>query len=330
MKHNHNNITIVEIARECGVSKTTVGDALNAEKRHRVSKEKRELIGNAARRLGYVPNHSAKVMRTKKSGIIGVMLPNPNNSFHGDIVLELQKRLSERGYTAFFVFWDDYDAVKSVNKALSTLLTHGVEGIISTILPGVHFRSSHVPLVFWQSAPSGYDSVCNLDSVKTAYKRLVGILKGKGCAKFAILTPVFELGRAPVILEVLKEAGLPPRPEHILKAASRADAKFAMNKLLSIPDLIPDAVLCNNDAIALSAMGEAINNGIKVPEEMKFVGFDGTDEAEFSNPSLTTFKVSVEEAVEKLLELLFWRMSNRKAPAKKLLIEPVLEVRESI
>ncbi|MCK5845159.1 MAG: LacI family DNA-binding transcriptional regulator, partial [Victivallales bacterium] len=322
MEREH-RITIVEIAKKCGVSKTTVGDALNSEKAYRVSKSKCELIGSVAKRLGYIPNHSAKVMRTRNTHIIGVMLPNPNNSFHGNIVLELQKRLAERGYTAFFVFWDDFDAVDSVNKALSTLLTHGVEGIISSVLPGVHFRSSQAPLVFWQNAPDGFDSVCNLDGVSSAYRRLIAMLKNKGCARFALFTPVFDQGRAPVILEALHEIGLsPPLPQHLLKISSSTAAKSAMAELLSLSVSRPDVVLCNNDAIALGAMGEALRNGIRVPEDMRFVGFDGTDEAEISYPSLTTFKVPVKEVAEKLVERLFKRMADRKAPPVKVPIEP--------
>ena len=329
MTNNH-RVTIVEIAKECGVSKTTVGDALNSEKAFRVSPQKRELVGSVAKRLGYIPNISAKTMRTMKSNIIGVMLPNPRNSFHGDIALTLQKQLTAKGYTAFFVFWNDLDGVQSINRALSTFLSHGVEGIITGELPGVHFKSSPVPVVFWQNAPSGFDSVCNLDSVKTGYQRLVKLLQKKGCANFAVFTPVMDQGRAPIILDILDKAGVSPRAEHIVKASSRATSKLAMSKVLSLSSPPPDVILCNNDAIAISAMGEAMKAGIKVPEQMKFVGFDGTDEAEFSYPSLTTFKVSVEEATDKLLELLFRRMDDRTAHPMKILIEPVLEIRESI
>lgn len=322
-------ITIIEIAKACGVSKTTVGDALNENKSFRVSANTKERIESAAKRLGYVPNHSAKVLRTQKTNIIGIMLPNPNNSFHGEIALKLQKRLADRGYTAFFVFWSDDDDVKSINRALRTFNVHGVDGIITAELPGVHFEDCRVPVIFWQNAPKEFDSVTNIDTVKTGYQRLVRMLKEKKCENFAILSPKLKKGRTTQILEVLKDENVTPAPEHIVQVLSRKTAKEAMKKLLLLKKR-PDVLLCNNDAIALSAMSEAVRSGVKIPDEMRFVGFDGTDEAEFSYPSLTTFKVSVDEATDRLLELLFRRIENVKAAPIKISITPELLIRNSI
>lgn len=322
-------VTIVEIAKECGISKTTVGDALNESRSFRVSLETKKQIDAAVKKLGYVPNRSAKALRTRKTNIIGVMLPDPGNSFHGNIALRIQKRLTDRGCTAFFVFWSDLDDAKSINKALKTFIAHGVDGIITGELEGVHFKDCPVPVVFWQNAPKEFDSVCNTDSVANGYRQLVNILQEKGCEKFSLLTPTLERGRTVKILDVLRDEGVTLYPEYIKIASSRKTAHAVMQELLLLPKR-PDVVLCNNDMMAISAMSEAIRNGVKVPEEMKFVGFDGTDEAKYSYPSLTTFKVSVDEAVDRLIELLFRRIKNVKASPRKVSIEPKLLIRDSI
>ena len=130
-------------------------------------------------------------------------------------------------------------------------------------------------------------------------------------------------------MEVLHEEGLAPKAEYIENASNRKTAKEAIKRLLTLKQR-PEVILANNDMLAISAMAEAMKNGVKIPEEMKFVGFDGTDEAEFTYPSLTTFKVSVDDAVEKLLELLFRRIENVKTKPLKISIEPELIQRESI
>ena len=93
---------------------------------------------------------------------------------------------------------------------------------------------------------------------------------------------------------------------------------------------LPDAVLANNDYIALAAMAEAMKNGIRIPEQMKFVGFDGIPESEYLHPSLTTFFVPPDQIAEKLISLLFRRMENPDAAFMSLSLMPELIIRDSI
>lgn len=329
MQTTDRKITIVEIAKACGVSKTTVGYALNENTASKVSPEKIALINSTVNRLGYVPNQSAKALKTQKTNIIGVMLPDPDNNFHGQIAIKLQKKLAAKGYTALFVFWNDYDDFTRINSALKMFASHGVDGIITSELPGVNFENSSVPIVFWQNGPDGFDSVSNCDFIKKCYRKIVRNLKTKGCRKFALMVPNLQYGRTLQILEVLGEENVYPPKKYIKKVFSRQTARKGMRDILRLKER-PDVILGNNDAIALSAMSEALNNGINVPEEIKFVGFDGTEEAEYSFPSLTTFHVSVDELTEQLLKLLFRRIENSDAEIRTISVEPKLIIRNSI
>jgi len=322
-------ITILEIAKECGVSKTTVGDALNPRTSFKVATATKKRIDTAVARLGYVPNRSAKALRSKKTYIIGIMLPDPGNSFHGNMILNLQRNLAEEGYTTFFVFWNNSDDIESINKALRTLIAHGVDGIISGSLPETYFKTCPVPVVFWQNTSDKFDSVDSMNSVKDSYRRLIRILKKKGMERFAILSPTVNQGRSIEIQKVLKTEGITFEPEYLKHANSRKTAKEAMDKFLLFKKR-PEVILCNNDMIAVSAMATAIANGVKVPAEMKFVGFDGTDEAEFTYPALTTFKEPVEQITDELLGLLFRRIKDKNAEVVNIAIEPKILIRDSI
>ena len=79
------------------------------------------------------------------------MLPEPANSFYGNIVLSLQRQLARHGYTALFAFWETYDDVETIQRALDMLLSRGVDGIITGQLSGVHFEKCGVPVIRWQA-----------------------------------------------------------------------------------------------------------------------------------------------------------------------------------
>jgi LacI family transcriptional regulator len=328
--HTKKRITIVEIAKACGVSKTTVGYALDEKTAAKVSPQKIELINSTVKRLGYVPNHSARTLRTQKTYIIGIMLPEPENNFYGRMALFLQKELAKRGYTALFSFWNDLDDAVNIDKTLKMFISRGVDGIITCELPGVHFENCPVPVIFWQTPPSGFDSVSNFPCIKSAYREIVGILKAKGCREFAIIAPFLSNGRPVLILDVLAKEGIYPKPEYLFdKVVSYETAQKAMREILQLKTR-PDVVFGNNDIVTMGAMSEALNAGVKIPKEMKFVGFDGIDESKYFYPSLTTFYVSVEEATKKLLKLLFMRIENRNAKIVNLSVVPKLMVRNSI
>ncbi|MEI6424600.1 MAG: LacI family DNA-binding transcriptional regulator, partial [Lentisphaerota bacterium] len=273
-------ITIVEIAKACGVSKTTVGYALDERTAAKVSPRKMALINSTVKRLGYVPNHSAKSLRTQKNYIIGVMLPDPANSFYGRMALILQRELAKKGYIALFSFWDNFNDAANIDKTLKMFISRGVDGIITCDLPGVHFEKSIAPVVFWEEAPGGFDSVCSIIHTEKIYRNLIRILKDRGSRTFSVMVPCLNLGRAREILAALEAENAYPRPSHLFAGVSACGtAQVAMRKLIAMSKH-PDVVLCNNDSIAMGAMAEAQKAGIKVPQEMKFTGFDGTEISE--------------------------------------------------
>ena len=322
-------ITIVEIAKACGVSKTTVGYALDEKTAAKVSPQKMALINSTVKRLGYVPNHSAKSLKTQKSHIIGVMLPDPVNSFYGRMALILQRELAKKGYVALFSFWDTLDDAGYIDKTLKTFISRGVDGIITCDLPGVHFEKSPAPVVFWQGAPRGFDSVCSIMHTEKIYRNLIRILKDRGSRTFSVMVPRLNLGRAAGILAALEAENAYPKPSYLFGGVSSCEtAQAAMRKVIAMSKH-PDVILCNNDSIAMGAMAEAQKAGIKVPQEMKFAGFDGTEISEHTTPSLTTFHVSIEESAEKLLGLLFRRIEDRNAEVLNLSLEPKLIIRDS-
>ena len=329
MPGQRGRVTIIDIAEECGCSKTTVACAMDARTAHKVAQKTREKIYEAVRRLGYLPNRSAKALRLQKTSTVGIMLPEPANSFYGNIVLNLQRRLADHGYTALFAFWESYDDVETIQRALDMLLSRGVDGIITGQLSGIHLEKCGVPVIRWQE-PGDYDSFSSFPCMECAYERLLEILRGKGCRNYAIMTNALDRGRAAILLKLFAKHGIPIRKEFLIGGIlSPCLAGEAMQKLLRDKTL-PDVLIANNDYMALAAMAQAVKYGIRVPEQMKFVGFDGIPESGYLHPSLTTFFVPPEAIAEKLISLLFRRLENPDADFISLSLMPELLIRDSI
>ena len=188
---------------------------MDARTAHKVAQKTREKIYEAVRRLGYLPNRSAKALRLQKTSTVGIMLPEPANSFYGNIVLNLQRRLADHGYTALFAFWESYDDVETIQRALDMLLSRGVDGIITGQLSGIHLEKCGVPVIRWQE-PGDYDSFSSFPCMECAYERLLEILRGKGCRNYAIMTNALDRGRAAILLKLFAKHGIPIRKEFLI------------------------------------------------------------------------------------------------------------------
>lgn len=322
-------VTIIEVAEACGCSKTTVACALDERTAHKVAEKTRRKIFETVKRLGYLPNRSAKALRLRKNYTVGVMLPEPANSFYGNIVLNLQRELAKDGYTALFIFWQTRDDADTIRKAYDQLLCKGVDGIIAGDAPGVHFENSPVPVVYWKMTEN-IDSFSSFPYMKEVYEELFVLLEAKGCGTYAILAPDMNSGRAAIIREIMAEKKIPIREEFMLDGiTSPEQAGEVMSSLLKHSKKWPDAVLANNDYIALASMAVALEQGIAVPEKMKFVGFDGIQEGAYLYPSLTTFYVPPAEIAKKLVYLFLRRQNEPDAPFQTLSLKPELIVRNS-
>ena len=322
-------VTIIEVAEACCCSKTTVACALDERTAHKVAEKTRRKIFETVKRLGYLPNRSAQALRLRKNYTVGVMLPEPANSFYGNIVLNLQRELAKSGYTALFVFWQTLDDAGTIRTAYDQLLCKGVDGIIAGDAPGVHFENSPVPIVYWKMTEKN-DSFSSFPHTKEVYQELFSLLEAKGCRTYAVMALDMNSGRSKIIREIMNEKGIPIQEKFMFSGiASPEQARKTMTSLLKHSKKLPDAVLANNDYIALASMAAALEHGIAVPEKMKFVGFDGIQEGAYLYPSLTTFYVSPAEIAKKLIYLFLRRQKEPDVPFQILSIKPELIVRNS-
>ena len=322
------NATIIDIARECCLSKSTVAYALNPQDCDKVSEKSRKKVFSAAEYLDYAPNIAARSLRANRTYSIGVMLPQPADYFYGALSMELQKVLWSKGYTAFFSFWDGLEDAASVKKNYEKLLPWNVDGIITCELEGVFPLETEKPFVFYQPMKTkNYDAVyvdssVIIDGIK--------ILKDKGYSKFALIAPEGTSNRKEAFFEAIRIFNLEKNPAWIFYGrGARTMGRDGMKHFLSL-DNKPTAIIGHNDPITISAMNEAQRQGVKIPDEMAFMGFDDIEEAAFSLPSLTTFKVPLDKLAKTLTETLLERIDSPEKKITNKIIKPELIIRNSI
>lgn len=313
MSERTGKVGIREVARAAGVSVTTVSHALSGARA--VSPATRARIEQVVRELGYAPDWSARGLRSRRTGLVGllgdVVLTTP---YAGRLVLGAQEALDEHDMTLVAV--DTGADAGREERAVRSLLHRQVEGIVyarmyhqEVVVPP---SLAEVPVVVANASPTG-DGVREVpwvvpDEVDIA-RLAVGHLLEHGHRRVAFaqteeVTPA-SVGRERGYRETLAAAGLPVNEELVVRDAPDAAGgrRTGLGLLEKDP---PTAVFCFNDQIAMGVLQAAQRRGVAVPHDLSVVGVDDLLlVAEALDPGLTTVALPHEEmgrwAAERLL-----------------------------
>lgn len=283
---------IADVARAAGVSRATVSQALNA--RRPVAEETRRRVREAVERLGYRPNEVARSLRTQRTKLTALVIPDITNPFYPMLARGLQDVLSGAGLHTM-VSNTDADA-DTAATFVSDLVAHGVDGIVYT---GFHITAEslrpavqrHVPLVRLGRHVPGLGAAVHSDD-QAAAAVATGHLLDAGYRRVGLIDASLEIGDADVraagYLDAHRSRDLTPDPA--LSAAGdygRASGREGMRRLLDLPDP-PRAVFCVNDLMAIGALDAIGERGLAVPDDVALVGFDDIEAASLVSPALTT------------------------------------------
>ncbi|MFR1865283.1 LacI family DNA-binding transcriptional regulator [Eisenbergiella massiliensis] len=303
-------MNINEIAKLAGVSRATVSRYLN---NGYVSDEKKERIQEVIDRTGYKPSTQAQTLRTKKTRLIGVILPKINSDSISRMVAGISVVLKEAGYQLLLANTENRE--KEELEYLRLFSENHVDGIIliATIITREHKRALkalQVPVVLLGQRLDGYSCVYQDDCLAARdVSRLLLRGAGKiGCIGVTQQDEAVGAGRRKGFLEAAGDAGIAEDAVSLLETGfSVEDGYRAMDQLLA---LCPgaDAVFCATDSIALGALARLQEAGRQIPEEVALAGVGDTVSGRIVSPKLTSvhfyYKTSGKEAARLLLELL--------------------------
>lgn len=325
-------VTISDLARNLQLSTCTVSKILNKSfNGFSYSPETIARVEEAAERLGYRANAQARALRTKKSGLIGFVLPSARLSFFGDLTDALEFRLRERGYQ--LLLGHSRDSQADEVQLLSTFHSRDVEGLLWVPLKErVRFSDHHIPENFplvLLDRPTSTKGASHVTTDDRASSRLLAErIKAAGHRRIAVVN-------APKDDRSLRERFAGMEDVFGTKIVSCEVENSAESARASVTQLLQKslaftALVALSEPLAIGALAAIRDREMDIPRELSFASFDDFPLAAHWAPRITLMRQDVDtlaqSAVEKILSLMEAktpRVTNAKIPA-------LLEWRESV
>ncbi|WP_075891891.1 LacI family DNA-binding transcriptional regulator [Actinomyces provencensis] len=289
-------VGIRDVAREAGVSVTTVSHILNNVESARVSETTRQRVKATAARLDYGPNLIARGLRRQQSDMIGLLSEEIATTPHaGRIILGAQNAARAHGLTLVLI--NTTHGPTDIDRDVHSLLRQQVDGVLYATM---YHREVDVPLALLEVPTVLIDAVDRAgrvpavvpDEQSGAHAAVLELLRA-GHRRIGFATNTDDVpatrGRLAGYMEALNGAGVSVDPRLIVARESETyGGRQAALELLSRADR-PTALFCYNDRMAMGAYRAAAELGLRIPTDLSIVGFDNQELiAEGLFPSLTT------------------------------------------
>jgi LacI family transcriptional regulator len=342
-KHSR-HLNLTDIADRAGVSRSTVSRVLNDD--GYVSEETRQRVKSIINELGYSPNMGARMLRTQRTNVIGVVIPHTfRNVFtEGDphyfatLIQAVSVSAQQRDYAP--VLWMGYsdEAAESFYRRISQnrlmdglLIVASVANeypLIHNLLQGkIHFVMIGRPLK--DADRINYVNVDNVQAARQAVQHLLKVGRRRIGHIAGDMTNADAIDRLTGYKEMLKSAGIPVDERLIVNGLFSQDTGYLqMQHLLrQVPDI--DGVFAGSDLIALGAIQAIQEAGLRVPEDISVVGFDDLPMAKVSNPPLTTIYQPISQKAEMATSLLLDVIEEQEETPTRVSLPARLVIRES-
>ncbi len=332
-------VTIKDVARRAGVSISTVSRIING-KLDGAGEETRERVLRAMRELGYEPNYIARSMITKRTGTMGLIIPDIANPFFPEMARGVEDTANVTGMSVFLCNTDGN--LEKERRAVTFLSQRSVDGFIATTPNREEDNSvfeklyrKGIPVVFverYTEGPSEIPGVYfeNEEGARLAARHLIE----SGHRQIACLTGPLSTTNARQrlkgFLAECAKAGFEPPQEWILTGDYKIEGGYqAAKKLLDAHRGKFTAIFACNDLMAIGALRAAKEAGVKVPQDLALVGFDDITLAGMVEPALTSVEIPGYALGAKAAEMLIALIQGEQLPSNSHFFAPKLVVRES-
>lgn len=331
------SITILEIAKKTGYSKSTVHRALTSAAR--IDEKTRREILQIARRYNYEPNLSARRLCGAKTKILGVVIPDIGNSFYAKALKGIDEVAEDKGYSV--LIFTAHMNEKKQKEIVRKIQNYGVEGIlISPMMENggnlvSDLKKAGIPYVGFHQ--TNIDDMCFVQSGSEigAFK-MTDYLIGLGHRRIAHVTidQPSDVGIAQKragYARAFKENGIPPDDSLIISRSKfyGFDSGYEATKELLNSANPPTAIFVLCDRIAVGVVKAIRDSGLRIPDDISVAGYDNEVFSEVIDPPLTTVSTSVYEIGKSAAGLLIQNIEKENTDKIKIIIDPVLVIRDS-
>ncbi|WP_079710309.1 LacI family DNA-binding transcriptional regulator [Paraliobacillus ryukyuensis] len=291
---------ISDVAKVAGVSPTTVSRVLN--NRGYIGEETRKKVNDAMKELNYYPNDIARSLYIKKTFLIGVIFPTTGNPFYGQLIFHLENYANSLGYKVLLC--NSQGREDKEKSYLHMLQRNQVDGIIA----GAHNRGieeydiPNLPVVGFDRYLSKNTPVISSDNYEGG-KQATQLLLDKGCSKIIHINGPIDLEtpanlRRTAYEDVLRDNNMLP----ITYETEWANEEVIRRLFDEHPDC--DGIFASDDMIASVVLREAKKRKISTPNQLKVIGYDGTETIRTLLPELSTVEQPIKGIAEKAVDLL--------------------------
>lgn len=304
-------VGIKEVARKANVSIATVSRVLNGS--DSVTEETKQRVMAVVGQLNYMPHAIGRALVTRKTNLLGVILPDVHSEFFSELIRGIDQAARERSY--HIIVSSTHSDKKEIESMLAVMQGGHVDGMIvmsphisaDGVLKRLAPRSK---LVFINSYTNGNGFVSvSIDNFNGAFQMIRHLVVAHGHKRIAIVkgeeSNFDARERFNGYVEALKKYGLRRVPELEITGNFTEESGYdGMMKILKLKTK-PSALFCANDSMALGALSAMHEKDIIVPGEIALAGFDDVPSARYVLPALTSVHVPIYEmgtiAVQHLL-----------------------------
>ncbi|MEM7728079.1 MAG: LacI family DNA-binding transcriptional regulator [Pseudomonadota bacterium] len=311
----NNRPTSYDVAELAGVSQSAVSRCFREGSS--ISPKTKAKVLKAARSLGYQPNAMASGLMTNRTGLVAVLISNLTNLYYPEVLSEITRRLSDRGYRVLLFALEGESEVDAV---LEQVWRYRVDGAVvaARLSPGQlsDFETREVPVVLYNRVGDAKPvSSVSCDS-HAGERELVDRLVAAGHQKFGIIAGPDDSYVGQIRVESARERlGTHGFDALVYRGGFDYDSgRKGFSELFSESRKSLDALICANDLMAIGAMDGARGEGLSIPEEISIVGFDGVAPAHWESYKLTTVRQPVRRMTDAAVSMIVERIERPDLP----------------
>ncbi|RRK10149.1 LacI family transcriptional regulator [Lactiplantibacillus garii] len=312
-----------DVAALAGVSVTTVSRVINNY--GSLSEKTKQKVFAAMRDLNYQPNSLARSLQGKQTKLIGLIFPGVSNPFFGELVQDLESQLFKRGYRV--ILCNSIGDAEKERAYVRMLLANQVDGIIA----GAHnlsipeYQQINAPLISFDRYLGDNIPIVSSDNYDGA-RIATSSLLDTGAHDIWLLTGANRPGnptndRLRGYQDVLKEHQLTP---HVIELpfSTAPEVKWATLKR-ELAKHVPDGVFATDDMTAIMVMQIARTLDIKISEQLRIIGYDGTNLTRNYYPELATIVQPIAAISSLMIDLLLQRIADPDTALEDRYVLPV-------
>ena len=305
---------LIDVARKAGCSPTTVSRVINNY--GYISEKTRKKVFQAMAELHYQPNSAARSLQGKKTQLVGLIFPTVSNPFFGELVSKIENQLFTAGYKT--ILCNAEEKIEKERSYLQMLTANKVDGIIAGAhnLDIAEYQETGLPIVSFDRKLSDNIPIVSSDNYLGG-ELATQELYDNGARKIYFVGTATITGqptdrRLQGYKNKIKQLGLEPRVQPISSGEKAEIKEMVIQNLLSTK--VVDGIVASDDLTASLCLNIAERLSLSVPQDLKIIGFDGSQVVRTLRPDLSTIVQPTQAIARLLVKLLEERIAHPHEP----------------